>query len=121
MTTPILELEELANGQVDQYLVVNAALRALEAAANDILEVDLSAGNAALTAEQYRGFGVFRSTGNTVARELTLQAIKRMIMVHNSGSFSLDVTLGTTTIAVAAGVARMFYSDGTTDGLIAAS
>ena len=121
MATPILNITEVANGQVDQYVVFNAALRALEAAANDFLAVDLTSGDVTLTTAEFRGYGIFKAENNTVLRVLTLPANKRRFMVHNSGTFSLDVTLGTTTIAVAVGVATMFYSDGTANGLVAAS
>ncbi len=117
MATPILDIDELANGQVDQYLTANASTRAIEAAANDFLSVDLSAGNATLTAAQYRGYVLFRSSGNTVARDLTLQAIKRLVVVENGGTATLSVKLGTTTITISAGEAGLLYSDGTANGL----
>lgn len=68
MATPILNITELADGQVNNYSTSNTGVRALEAASNDFLTVDLSAGNVTLTVAQYRGSVVYRSSGNTVAR-----------------------------------------------------
>ena len=118
MATPILNITELANGQVDQYITANEMGRSLEAAGNDFLSVDLSAGNVALTAAQYRGYVLFRSSGNAVARNLTLQAIKRLIVVHNNGTDILSVIVGSTTVAIPVAEAQLLYSDGTTNGLI---
>lgn len=117
MATPILNIPELAALQATPYATANAMGRALEAAANDFLSVDLSSGNVALTAAQYRGYVLFRASGNTVARDLTLQAIKRMVAIENTGSAVLTVKLSTTTIAVAPGANAILYTDGTATGL----
>ncbi len=117
MATPILNITQAANGQINQYAILNAGLSALEAATNDFMNVDLSAGNVALTAAQYRGYVRFYATGHTVARTLTLQAIKRLIIVKNNGTAMLSVILGTTTLYVAPGDTRFIYTDGTANGL----
>lgn len=120
--TQILHLLEMQSGQTNLYLVSNEGITNLERAANDVLEVDLSAGddsvsNAAPDYEMLR-YAVFKTTGNTVARELTFSAQKRVFIVHNSGSFALDVTIGATTVSVPATTAYRFYADGTADGLV---
>jgi len=120
MATPILNIPELAAGQATPYATANAMGRALEAAANDFLSVDLSSGNVALTAAQYRGYVLFRASGNTVARDLTLQAIKRLVMIDNSaGTATLSIKLGATTLTLSAGEKALYYTDGTTNGLVA--
>ena len=121
MTTPILNITEVANGQVDQYLTINEAVRNLEAAANASLTVDVSVSNAAVTNlvpdfDMLR-YGVFRSSGNAVARSITFSANLRSFKVHNSGTFALDVIIGATTVSVPVGDLYSFYADGTTDGL----
>ena len=119
--TPILQITEVSNGQIDQYLTVNEAVRNLEAAANALLVVNVSAGNATVTnlAPSYEmlRFGVFRSSGNAVARSITFSANQRSFKVDNSGSFALDVIIGATTLSIPAGEMHSFYADGTTDGL----
>lgn len=117
MATPILNITELSDGQVNQFATCNTALRALESAANDYLDVDLSGANDTLTAAEFRGAVIFRVTGNTVSRSLTLPANKRLFVISNGGSATLDVIIGSTTLTVAASKSRMFYADGTTNGL----
>jgi hypothetical protein len=123
VTTPILKIPEAADGQVNQYLVLNEGLRALESSGNEFYEVDLSAGNVTLTdvSPGYifsRNF-MFKTTGNAVARILTVPATKRLFAVQNGGSAELTVKCGATEIGVPAAGSFMFYGDGTTDGLFA--
>lgn len=120
MSTPILNIAELANGQVDQYLTANEAFRDLEAAANAVVAIDLSGGDETLTLEQLRGAGMFVCSGHTVARVLTVPALTRFFCVANGGTDDVDVTVGSTAITVTAGAMRAFFADGTTDGLFVA-
>jgi hypothetical protein len=128
LTTPILKITEAANGQVDQYLTYNEALRALESSTNNFYVVDMSAGDVTLTDSAnvnpalnyiFSRNQVFRTSGNTVARVLTVPQSKRLFMVQNSGTFALTVKRGTAEITVAAAVSAIFYCDGTANGLIA--
>lgn len=128
MTTPILKITEAANGQVDQYLTYNDALRALESSTNNFYLVDMSAGDVTLTDAAnanpalnyiFSRNQVFRTSGNTVARVLTVPQSKRLFMVQNSGTFALTVKRGTAEITVAATFSAIFYCDGTANGLIA--
>ena len=123
MTTPILKIPEAADGQVNQYLVLNEGLRALESAGNNFYVVDMSAGNVTLT-DVSPGFVfsrnfLFKSDGNSVARTLTIPASKRLFSVQNGGSAALTVKLGTAEVSVPAGGAFLFYCDGTANGLAA--
>ena len=118
MTTPILAIPECASGQVDQFAVYNEALRALEKATQDFLEVDLVSANATLTAANFRAYYLFRAKNNAVARDLTLPANKRNFAVQNTGSATLSIKLGSTTLTLTAGSSAMYYADGTTNGLI---
>ncbi|MCK9468473.1 MAG: hypothetical protein M0Q49_03555 [Porticoccaceae bacterium] len=118
MTTPILGIPELADGQIDQFATANEAFRALEAAGNDFRAADLSSGNVTLTAAQFAGDVLIRCSGNTVARTLTVPAAKRLFAVHNGGSWPLTVARGSTSISVPAGEARLLYADGTASGLM---
>lgn len=128
MTTPILKITEAANGQVDQYLTYNEALRALESSTNNFYVVDMSSSDVTLTDAAnvnpalnyiFSRNQVFRTSGNTVARVLTVPQSKRLFMVQNSGTFALTVKRGTAEITVAAAVSAIFYCDGTANGLIA--
>ena len=116
--TPILGITELASNQVNQFATANEAFRALESATNDFLEVALGAGNATVAASDFRTYFMFRATGNAVARDLLFPAGKRFFLVHNAGSATLNVKLGTTTLTLDAGLAAFYYADGTSNGLI---
>lgn len=118
MATPILNITELADGQVNNYSTSNTGVRALESASNDFLTVDLSAGSVTLTSAQYRGYVVYRSSGNTVARDLTLAAIKRLCIVHNNSTAILSVKMGTATVPVPPAATRLIYTDGTANGIL---
>lgn len=117
MTTPILDMPELSNS-ANNYLLANQNWRALENALCDFLSISLASGNVSLTNAQFRAAMLFRATGNTVARNLTVPAIKRLFVVQNNGTAVLSVVRGATTLLVAVGGAGVFYADGTTDGLI---
>lgn len=121
MATPILNIVELANGQVDQYLTGNTAFRALEAAGNAVASVVLAEGNATLTLADLREAGLFLCTGHTVARVLTVPPLQRFFCVANSGTGTISVAVGTTLIDVTAGQMRGFAADGTADGLFVLS
>lgn len=117
MTTPILGIPEVSDGQVDQFLVYNNALRSLEASTNDFLSVSLASADLTLSSAQFTSVQVFRTTGNAVTRTLTVPASKRLFIVNNGGSAALNVTRGSTTFSVSAGNYSTFYTDGTTNGL----
>ncbi|TNE87049.1 MAG: hypothetical protein EP324_08225 [Gammaproteobacteria bacterium] len=119
MATPILNITELTAGEATPYATVNAMGRAIEAAANDWLEVDFTSGNVALTDAQYQGYVLFRAANNTVARNLTLQEIKRLVVIDNTdGTATLSIILGSTTLTLAPGKKALIYTDGTTNGLV---
>lgn len=117
MTTPILEIPEIANNSVNQYLTANEAFRALEAASNDFLSVDLSAGNVTLTTAQFTRYGLFISSGNTVSRNVTVPASKRKFSFFNGGTFPVFVVRGTGSIQVPDGESVLISTDGTTNGI----
>lgn len=122
MATPILNLTELAASSTNAYAIANEMLRDTEESNNDFLAVDLMSGNVTITNTtpnwDFSRFFLFRAQNNTVSRDLTFPANKRHFAVENTGSATLNVKLGTTTLTVAAGVASQFYADGTANGLI---
>lgn len=130
MTTPILKITEAANGQVDQYLTYNEALRAMESSTNNFYVVDMSSGDVTLTDAAnvdpalnyiFSRNQVFRTSGNTVARVLTVPQSKRLFVVQNGGSVAVTVKRGTTEFSVASGRASTFYCDATANGLVLVS
>ncbi len=112
-----LDLTTIAQGQLSMYQTSNDADNELDLALTDLLACDLSAGDVTVTAAQMVRAVCFQATGNTVARVLNFPAKRRLFIVENTGSHSLDVTLGTTTLSVAAADSSVFYADGTANGL----
>ena len=118
MATPILDIVEIADGQVDQYAVANTAFRDLEKSTNDYLTVDMSSGTVAPTDAEFREAFAFICSGQTADTELTIPNIKRCFAVINSDStYEVDVTKGSTVIAVALSSNGLFYSDDNANGL----
>ena len=118
MATPILNITEISASQQQKEVTANAATRALEAAANDFLALDFTSGNITLTDAQFRSYANFKCTNVSVARDLTVSAIKRRFMVDNTaGTAAVSVKRGTATIVIAAGSAGMLWTDGTTNHL----
>lgn len=114
-----LNLPTLASGQLTPYQTSNDADAALESGVTGALSVDLSGGDHVLTQAEFTRAVYFASTGNAVARILTTPATNRLFAVRNGGSSALSVKTGSTTLAVAAGARAIFYTDGTTNGLVA--
>jgi hypothetical protein len=116
MTTPILDITEIANGQTDQYLTANEAFRALEAAAYAALAVDLSGGDVELTDEELRGYGQFVCSGQAADQALDVPAdIPKTFVVWNTDAtydVDVDVVGGSSPIAVAPGDSGFFAVDG---------
>ena len=118
MTTPILGITEVSDGQINQYITYNEALRDIEASTNDFFAVDLTAGDAVLTDEQFTRAFLFKAFGNAVPRSITVPQSKRSFAVYNGGSADLTVTRGSTSHTISDGTGASFSTDGTTDFLL---
>lgn len=117
MTTPILGITEISGNQQNQYITANEAFRALEAASNGFLTVDLAAGTVTLTAAQFTAAYAFYGVGHSVTTVLNVPASKRAFVVINGGTGNITVTRGAGTKAIAPGESMMLLTDGTSDGL----
>lgn len=118
MTTPILGITELFDGQIDQFSTVNTALRMLEASQNDVHEVDLSSADGSVTLAELQQHYMIVGSGHTVPRTLTVPEAKRQFAVRNTGTDTLTVSIGTTDVVVPADTAYLLYADGTANGLV---
>lgn len=115
-----LNLPAIADGQADgQWQTSNDGDAALGNAVQDILTVDFSAGAVTLTATQFRSAMTFIPSGLDANRALTIPAVKRgQFIVHNTdATYTVTVTKGSSTIAVAPGEIAVCYTDGTTNSL----
>jgi hypothetical protein len=120
--TPILEVNEVAPTQTDKTTTINDAIVALEAAFNDQLSVDMSAGNVTLSWSQFSRHAFFVPTGATADRNLIIPlstptghlAAKRFFCVRNATAHNIIVGgVSGTTVTIAAGDAAALQSDGT--------
>ena len=115
MASPNLNITHIVSSQAQKEVTANEAFDALDAALCGQLSVDFTAGNVTLTNAQFRGSITFRATNLSVARDLTVPAIKRLFVVSNKdGTNTLTVKRGATSIAIASGKLALLYTDSTT-------
>lgn len=97
MASPNLVITHVAASQNQKEVTINDAVDALDRAGNDVVDIDCSAGNTAVSAADYRRHFLLRLTGTPGADfTLTLPDGKRVAAIHNTTSRS--VTLRTTTL-----------------------
>jgi hypothetical protein len=124
-----LALSQVAAAQNQKEVTINDQAGQLDAALTEQLVADVSAGNVALTAEQYRRAVHIKAAGAaTAGRTVTLQAIKKLSIISNwSTTDSVDFILGSATVTLdpaedaASPTMALVYTDGTADGLFAVS
>jgi hypothetical protein len=120
-----LDLAQVAPSQNNKEVTINDQGGQLDAALTEQFVADVSAGNVALTAEQYRRAMHIKATGAaTAGRTVTLQAIKKFSIISNTSTTdSVAFVLGTATITLAAAPSAtqptmaVIYTDGTANGL----
>jgi hypothetical protein len=119
--TTNLDIDHVADGETDKYVRVNEGFDALDAALTETLELDLTSASATPTAAQVRGAFRISVTGvPTSGRTVTLPAVKRPLIIDaDSGNTdSVAIVRGSTSEQLAPGESRVFYVDGTTNGLL---
>ncbi|GIX11609.1 hypothetical protein [Elioraea sp.] len=118
MSTPNLAIPHVAAAQAQKEVTINDGFDGLDRAVTDFLTVNLSSGDVTLTDAQYRGHRIFRSQGVTVARTLTVPAIRREVAIDNAdGTAVLTVARGAGFVDIPPGAALVIYTDGTTNGI----
>lgn len=125
ITTNNLSFNEVVQGTGNEGAQVNDALGNFDAFQTEVLEVDLTSGSYELATDppefkRYRKYRVINATGGSPADTLTVRALSRMFYVDttdNSNTEAISVSLGSTDIAQAAGVIRLYETDGTANGL----
>lgn len=81
-------------------------------------EVDLFAGNATISTQDWLDNNFFKATGHSVERTVTLPPNPKLAYFSNTGSAIVTLILGTTKIVVPPAVTFIVYSDGTANGLL---
>ncbi|RWN51377.1 MAG: hypothetical protein EOS04_24195 [Mesorhizobium sp.] len=115
-----LNLPAIADGQADgQWQTSNDGDAALGNALADIYTVDFTAGNVTLTAAQFRSAMTFIQSNLSATRTLTIPAVKRALFIvqNTDAADTINVTKGSTTIAVGPGEIAFLNTDGTTNSL----
>jgi hypothetical protein len=113
--TPILSLPEVAPNQDQKETTINTALAILEAAMNDTLPVDMSAGDVVLNTDQFTKYFLLQ-VAPSVAHNLEIPATPRWFAVENQGTAQATVKVhgvAGSTVQLGAGKIGLFVSDGT--------
>jgi len=121
--TPNLEITEVATGQNQKEATINNAINDLENALTDTVDIDVSAGDVTVTDDQGHDNIVLDVINATAAtRIITVPQFKRLFVVHSDSGNTQSITVrrGTTDITgLTSGQTRIFYTDGSANGLIA--
>jgi hypothetical protein len=115
-----LDLPQIAEGQDDKELTINLATLKVDLSLTDTVDLDLTSGNHTITLTEWYENIHFRATNATVVgRTVTVQQLKRMILLENDAASTenVDFVVGTGTITLNPGDAVVAYADGTTNGL----
>ena len=123
-TTPNLGITHVAASQAQKEVTLNDALSKLDLALTDTVDVSVAAGNAVVGDADFRENIALKVTGAAVAgRTVTVPALKRLFVVISDVANTEDVSIvrGAATVTLPAAATLICYTDGTTDGLIAAS
>lgn len=113
-----LNLDTIAGAQEDQGQTSNDADDQLDQALTEKLAIDLSGGDYSILLGQFTRAIAFVCSGNTVARTLNVPGSKRLFVVRNNGTSIITVQCGTATASLAPSDGGVYYTDGTTNGLL---
>lgn len=114
-----LDIDQVTSGQDQKEVTINDATGQLDAAITEFLLSDYTSGDITLTDTEFRRNLLFRTDNLSVARTLSVPAIKHLFVVDNTnGTSTLTVSRGTTDINLLSTENGVFYTDGTANGLI---
>lgn len=114
-----LNLTQVTAGQNQKEVTINEQSADIDAAITEDLDGDYTSGNVTLTDAEWRENRRFNSTNLSVARVLTIPAIKKEGIIDNTdGADTLTVTVGSGTVVVAAGEAVSVKLDGTVNHIV---
>src|SRR5262245_60000708 len=119
-TSPNLGITHVEQNQTNKEVTIDEAIDLLDQAMTDTVDIDVTSGNATVSADDYAENIRLKITGATTGgRTVTLPQSKRLILiVSDSGNTqSVSIVRGSTSISLAAGAMGFFYTDGTANGL----
>jgi hypothetical protein len=117
-----LGIVQLTEGQASPEVTVNDAFAVFDATLTEIFSADVASGNVSLTNAQFRQMARISIINvGTAGRTVTVPAIKRGFIVTSAASNTdpVSVVRGSTSISLVAGEAKILYTDGTTNGMLA--
>jgi hypothetical protein len=118
-----LNIPQMVEGQASPEVTVNDATAALGDALANKFDCNLTAGNVAVTAAQYRAAILFRAINvATSGRTVTLPAVERELVLvecDSANTNTVALIVGSTTVVMTPGRLYVVRTDGTTNGLVA--
>jgi hypothetical protein len=115
VSSPNLAIPHILQSQAQKEVTANEAFDRLDEALNDRATIDVSAGNSAVSAEDFRRNVLLVLTGTPAAPlDLTVPASKRLFIVENASGQDVTVTTGAgAQVILTGGQRRLLYGDGT--------
>ena len=114
MTTPNLNIAEVAAAQNQKEVTINGALAALDNAGNSTLVIEVDA-NIVLTEDQFTRNAIFELSQGTIAADFTISLPssdnKRLFAINNLSDYGVTIA---SNITIASGSASILYYNGTT-------
>ena len=93
--TPNLAIPHILQSQAQKEVTANAAFDRLDEALNDLIEIDVSAGNTSVLPADFHRNVRLRLTGTPAAAlDLTVPASKRLFVIKNDCGQDAAVTTG---------------------------
>lgn len=119
-TTTNLLITHIETAQSQKEVTANEAFEAFDDALSESLAVDVTSGNATITAAQITRALLLKVDGaDTPGRTVTVPQGKRLFLVESDASNTEDFTVvrGATSITIAAGEVWLLHTDGSANGL----
>lgn len=118
-----LALTQLATNQASPEVPINDMSGEVDAALTEALDIDLTGADGNITLAQYQEHMFFRGINATAAvRAITFPLCKRSLVLFENDSANtktINLVLGTTSIATSPGRLYAVRTDGTVNGLVA--
>jgi hypothetical protein len=119
-----LNLTQVTENQASPEVPINDKGAELDAALTETLAIDLSAGNATVTASQQRRNVLFQASGvATTGRTVTFSSgVERGFMLFEcaaANTNTISLIKGSTTLTLSPGRLYVVYLDGTANGIVA--
>lgn len=112
--SPLLGIPLVSSNQSNKETTISDGFVILEKSLNDALAISAASGDVVLADLDFKRYMVFKVSGHTVNRSVTIINSKRLFMVHNKGTGILTIKTAdsTTNPTIAGGSVGIFLCDG---------